>query len=52
MNLIDDLKEPRGKSEEMKVLVQSSKRRGRHWRERERERERERRWKRGEKMVF
>ena len=47
MNPIDDLKEPRGKSEEMKVLVQSSERRGRHWREREREREdgrEERKW--------
>ena len=41
MNPINDLKEPRGKSEETKVLVQS--------REREREREREKKRKR-EKM--
>ena len=41
MNPINDLKEPRGKSEETKVLVQSRERRGRRWRERERERERE-----------
>ena len=55
MNPINDLKEPRGKSEETKVLVQSRERRGRRWREREREREKrkgEKMEERREKMFF
>ena len=47
MNPNDDLKEPKGKSEETKVLVQSRERRGRCWRKKKgegRPKREERKW--------